>query len=114
MTDVQWFDDHVIDTDGRRYALSVPWTEQIVGDIPACLLLTAEERAAAWANHSFTDSYRGGKIEDWQLRERQRRAQLRAEKKERSAKSLAAMKAKHVGEHWDSKAKLWVKDEGNE
>lgn len=49
MTEAQWFEDHVIDEDGRRYALSCDWSPEGVGlEIPGYLILSAEERRAAW------------------------------------------------------------------
>lgn len=104
--EVQWFDDHVIDEDGRQYALEVPWRSEWAGEnLPEIC------KSLPMYTGPLTDSYRGGNAADWQLRERERRAQIRAERKARSKKSLAAMKGKHPDEHYDRKLKQWVKNE---
>lgn len=115
MTEVQWFDDHYIDENGKRWALSVPWDADCAGcGLPAFLIITEEQRRAAWEGVSLTDAYRGGKMEDWQKREWERRKQMRAEKQAKSAKSLAKLKAKHKGERYDRKAKQWVRIDNGE
>lgn len=49
MAEVQWFEDHVVDEDGRRFALSCGWSPETVGlEIPSYLILTEETRRAAW------------------------------------------------------------------
>jgi hypothetical protein len=48
MAEVQWFEDHYIDEDGRRFALACPWEPDTVGPIPSFLILTQEERRSSW------------------------------------------------------------------
>lgn len=108
-----WYEDHVIEiATGKRFALFVPWRADWADcDIPPALILTEEERRAAWQGVTLTDSHRGGSTEEWQLRERARRKQIREERRAKAAVSLARLKARHAGERYDRKLKQWVKDD---
>lgn len=79
-----------------------------VPDLPECLKLTAEQRAASWEGHRYTDARSGLDEDEVAVRQRAREAALAEEKARKSAESLAKLKGKHAGERYDKKAKAWV------
>lgn len=73
-------------------------------------LMTPEERAAYYAAHPTTEVYRGGNIDARMKQEREIRARIVAERKEKRDASritfLARMEAE--GKVYDRKAKMWL------
>lgn len=109
---VSWHDDYAIDEDGKRWALSVPWQPDLAG-VPVSLQINAEQRKQNWSGVSLT-SPTTESTEAWQEKEAGKRStileQRRAAKKAKNIRHLAKVKAKHPGEKYDRKRKIWIKD----
>lgn len=110
MSDLEFRADHVIDTaTGRRYALSCPWDPTMVGcEIPAFLILTAEERTRLWEGVKVTDQRTGQLTDDIEQRLAAEREQRKEIRKAKNAKGLAKVKASHPNERYDRKTKTWM------
>lgn len=88
--------------------------------IPQCLcvrcnprptdLMTPAERAAYYAAHPTTDIYRGGNVDARQEAERETRARIAAERKEKRDASRITFLARmeREGKVYDRKAKIWL------
>lgn len=90
---------------------SCPWHPSWAGlGIPDFLVISPEERKAAWANVPLTRQSTGETEEAWQAKQRFYREAHEAEKKAKNAVALEGLKAKHAGERYDRKLKRWVAD----
>ena len=73
-------------------------------------LMTPAERAVYYAAHPATDLYRGGNIGEREARERETRARIEAERKEKRDASRITFLARmeREGKVYDRKAKIWL------
>lgn len=73
-------------------------------------LMTKEERAAYYAAHPVTDIYRGGNADERLRQERETRARIEEERKEKRDASRITFLARmeREGKVYDRKAKLWL------
>jgi hypothetical protein len=105
---IEWYADHVM-VRGRRWALSCPWHAGMLGlGIPSFLLLSAEERAAGWVGHVYTDAYHGGFTEDWRLKAEETKRLLAEHSKQKAVKRIAKLKEDRAGQRWDTRLCKWV------
>jgi hypothetical protein len=80
-------------------------------DIPLSLIISQEDRKAAWIGRKVTSQFHSETEEAWRVREQERRDLIAAEIKAKNARGLERMKEKHAGQKYDRKTKTWIKVE---
>jgi hypothetical protein len=73
-------------------------------------LMTPEERVAHYASKPVTDLYRGGNEDDHYKRDRETRAEIERQRKEKRDAARERMLARHAaaGEVYDRRHRRWV------
>lgn len=111
---IQFFSDHIIAEDGTRWALSCDWWPGICDlIIPDFLIVSQEDRAKAWKDRVTappSPPIKSMTPEEW--KQERKRLKYTPEQREKNAAKLAGLKAKHAGEKYDRKLKVWVKCDG--
>ena len=74
-------------------------------DIPDFLKISQEDRRKAWIG--YVHRYVDPRIK----REKELRDIVKAEQKRKKLEALTRLKHQHIGEHYDRKLKMWIKNE---
>lgn len=101
---IEFNEDHLIDGNGTRWALSCAWPSPAT-DIPAFLCIDAERRKRAWDHVKLTNQWTGETEETWKQRQNElKEARLEADRQIEQRKR----EKEHPGQYWDPCEKQWV------